>query len=345
MINRFHKIALGIEGAEWLGLNPDQRSQAWPAKHRDRYADSWLYLLRATRNDRGDEGYLISRDNFTAGLGYRNGTVFLVRPQGHDIAGNIRGICHYLQWHDYDQIVIKKIDKALGEALMELGEFDACSTLNKPALLEDEAFPEFAVDLTKLFPKIYDVSPRARNLRRKLKKFEAGSSRPFCIGNSGSEALGIAEVIRFLGQDQEKRKAYSLMVKAALLGKQREDYITRLFHDSHYNVEGVYIGERLNAFTAGLYCAVTSRSGDGITEWMDACFFRQLYSIGIKQVLLGGCETAGVVAYCKKLLVEETSYCMIPLVLRVLDDRVQARSPRATITLPEATAVDVYATI
>ena len=44
------------------------------------YANSWLYLLRATRDDQGGFGYKFVGNETLMGIGYRNNTLYLVHP-------------------------------------------------------------------------------------------------------------------------------------------------------------------------------------------------------------------------------------------------------------------------
>jgi hypothetical protein len=313
--SEFQTIARDIPGAKTLDLAPDDAGDLWFNQSHDRYANGWLYLLRATRDDQGEKGFLINRDGFQVGLGYRNKTIYLVRPSGTTAVKNIREICRYLQERSESEIILKKVDEDLAQALECEDFFDSSKYIREQTLLEDEFRPELYVDLNELFPTIDTINPKARNLSRKVTRFLKASSICPEVHELHDDLMTVERIHRFLSKHQTKAKAYRLVVEAVCRANSRGPYISTVYQDSK-SIEGVYVAERLSARTAGLYCAVTSKSAVGMTEWMDVSFFRKLHAMGITKLLLGGCETDGVRAYCNKLLAQSASYVTQTLVFK-----------------------------
>src|SRR5689334_10445277 len=109
------------------------------------YANSWLYTLRSTRDDRGESGYKLVGNETLMGIGYRHNTIYLVNPIGTGRFDTTLDLCLAIRDRIQKPLILKKIDSALYEYLYTTGLFrEAAASV---AHLEEEAFPEHILQL------------------------------------------------------------------------------------------------------------------------------------------------------------------------------------------------------
>jgi len=179
--------------------------------------------------------------------------------------------------------------------------------------LEEETFPEHILELEKLYSPSFGMYNQSIPFIRKVKRFAKSPMELLALpevsnieGNPGFQDL--------LGQNLDKYKSYLQIIRE--VSSQRPDngrYKVCTYYDEYKTIHGLYIAELLEKDSMGLYCAVSSRSFPGITEWMDYDFFKQVFDDGIHYLYLGGSETQGVDAYVKKLLPNVSPYLMRPM--------------------------------
>jgi hypothetical protein len=265
------------------------------------YADSWLYLIRATRCDKGDFGYKYFNNGLFVGAGLRNNVIHLVHPLGHVTVSALIDLCHDLHRSTGLTVVLRKIPHDLHCEMIGSGHFCAENRSLSPGVLEDDAFPEHTIDLS-LLSRMESLSRTTfSNLARQVRKFDPHAwqlQKPARRVDSALEAK--AMLMELSGANREKYLAYSLLVREAFLNLSAYPVLlSRIYKDNH-RVHGLYIAEALSDRTAGLYCALSSAAHRGITEWMDVDFFRYVHGLGYKEMLFGGSETSGVDRYVKK---------------------------------------------
>jgi hypothetical protein len=286
------------------------------------YARSWLYLLRSTRNDQGGFGYKFVGQDTSFGIGYRNNTLYVVHPIGSGRFTTTRDFVQELRTKMSCPIILKKIDQPLYEYLSSTHLFQSCASGS--GLLEEEAFPEHVLPLSRLYSRDGGLSAQSLPFMRKVRRFE-NSSKMLQVqtGLSGIESR--SGFRQLFGGSLEKYKSYLPIVRE-VLGRQssNDHYKVCVYSDEDGMVHGLYLSERLEERKMGLYCAVSSKSSPGMTEWMDYDFFRWVYNEGIHTLYLGGSETEGVHRYVKKLLPLEPIYLMRPLVMSCDNDGVPA---------------------
>jgi hypothetical protein len=280
------------------------------------YADSYLYFLRATRDDFGNLGKLSKRGNTTFGLGYRNGAVYLVRPDGSDAVEQVRSLAFFIKRQLNIPVVLKKVGLPMADELKGVG-FRSQPSFSSSALLEDEMFPEQMIELDGLLLECGQINPQARNFRKKFRTF--AKRRAPLLARS---VVGLGQISELLAQirkrlDHTGQKIYSykaiLEIALAANAPRQRRYVATAFYDGANFLEGIYVAHLLDDKRAGIYCALSSRASEGITEWMDATFIRSLCHAGIKEILLGGSETVGVYDYVRKLRARPVDPPMEPL--------------------------------
>ncbi len=271
------------------------------------YANSWLYMLRATRNDLGGLGYKFVSADTVMGIGYRNNTLYLVRPVGPGCFDTIVDLCYYLRQRVTCAIILKKIDRHLYERLAATGLCRGQSSDEE--LYEEEAYPENVLPLERLYSS--GVDTRSLPLLKKVKRFAKGTVQ--LVAQKQAVAIEHHPGFHYLfDPSPQKYKSY-LQIIREVDGCRSDRYTVSLYLDERGAMHGLYISELLGAESMGLYCAVSSKGGPGITEWMDYDFFQQLFHAGIRYLYLGGSETRGVDAYIQKLLPTAPPYVMRPM--------------------------------
>ncbi len=275
------------------------------------YANSWLYILRSTRNGLGEVGYKFVDKGTVMGIGYRNNTLYLVHPMGPGRFDTTLDLYYQIRKYIPCPIILKKVDQRLYRHLSttDLLQGQASAVMN----FEEEAFPEHTLYLDRLYEQNFYKGHRPLPLIRKVKRFEKSSMHLFAETDISS--IESSPGFRALfGSNPDKYRSYQQIIREANSRKSGSDqYKICAYVDEHATVQGLYISEKLGEESMGLYCAVSSRAHPGITEWMDYDFFRQLFQDGIHYVYLGGSETAGVHSYVQKLLPLAPTYFMRPM--------------------------------
>ena len=281
------------------------------------YANSWLYILRSARKDDGTLGYKFHKHGVLAGISYRNGCVYIVNPTGKKRFEVVLNLCDVLAQSVQTPVLVKKIDEALYEQFMQTSLFQSGHPLHEIGVFEDEAFPECVLHMHELFLPTHDLNSKAKKLKRKIRKFSDQSMR--FITNWDIHCHGLEKTLSdFFKLSQYSREKYwayeSIITEVINISRERKRYkICSLYNES--KMHGLYIGEMLSADCMGLYCALSSRAIEGITEWMDIYFFKKvMQDFHVKTILIGGSETEGVYNYVKKLLPQVPVTPKVPLV-------------------------------
>lgn len=275
------------------------------------YARSWLYLLRATRDDNGGFGYKYLGDGMVAGIGYRHRTFYIVYPVGPRRFQALIDLCDEIYERTQCRVIVKKADATLYEQLSLRWHFQG--NIDDLRLLEEEAYPEHILQLERLFGPTAGTERLLLPFLKKVRRFAVKLwSEP---GISWSELESNAGFCSLFGSDPEKYRSYKQIIREAATsrGNGEDRYKVCTYYDEKGVIQGLYVSEALEEGSMGLYCAVSSKTSPGITEWMDYDFFHQLYRQGIHTLYLGGSETQGVDAYVKKLLPLSPLYPMRPL--------------------------------
>ena len=272
------------------------------------HANSWLYMLRATRDDRGNPGYKYFGRGVLIGIGLRNDTIYLTRPMGkkrHDV---IVDLCRQL---DHPTIILKRLDSDLYYGLKDTGHFADVRNHN---ILEDDAYPETIVEVEKIITSD-EKSGHADKLRKKARGFEQHFNKLFVKTEVTEKDLNplLSALLRMADNVPDKYTSYAHMMKDLLQNRKTSKEFNFFVYYMGKEIHGIDIVEFLDPDSVGLYCAVTSKAFPGITEWIDYDFFGRIFSMGVKRVYLGGSETQGVYQYIRKLSPSFPSYKMYSL--------------------------------
>lgn len=275
------------------------------------YSNSWLYLLRSTRDKQGEMGYKFVGRETVIGVGCRNNAIYLVHPMGSGRFHTTLDLCLTLAHTFQCPIILKKVDQRLYTYLQANPLFQ--TGLEDISFLEEEAFSEHILSLEQLYHPRTGIYQQSIPFMRKVRRFEKSEKKLTAQPalNNIEQNPGFQDLFK---SHPEKYKSYKQMIQAVQRDeKGNHHYKTCVFYDEQSIVQGLYIGERLGRESMGLYCAVSSRSMPGITEWMDYHFFQQVYADGIPYLYLGGSETIGVDTYIQKLFPVVPTYQMRPL--------------------------------
>lgn len=260
------------------------------------HADSWLYMLRATRDDLGNPGYKFFGRGVLMGIGFRHDTIYFTRPIGkirHDV---IIDLCREL---NYPKIILRRLDPDLYQGLKASGYF--ADVMNR-ADLEDDAYPETIIEVEKLIASNGKLV-HADKLRKKARRFERDFNKLFVRTEMTERDLKplLSALLKMAGNIHDKYTSYAQMIKDVLIHRRTSRDFNLFVYYKEKEIHGIDIIEFLDLNTVGLYCAVTSKAFPGITEWIDYDFFSRVLDMDFKKVYLGGSETQGVYQYIKKL--------------------------------------------
>jgi hypothetical protein len=280
------------------------------------YANSWLYILRSSRDEQGNLGFKFQDYDSLFSLGFRNHVLYIINPSGNDVANKVLKICTTIGKIESDiaEIVVKKANERVTQDLLSTNLFTIANE-HLSESLEDELFPENVLGLDYIFPLGNEINSKAQNLRKKHRSFDKSGVQIYRHDNL--QALGgnlLYKGLRSLSRtNHNKWLAYKSIVDEVCTNP--GFYKASVFTHNE-NIHGIYISEIFQNGSAGLYCALTSRQFQGMTEWMDVVFFQSLLNSGVKNLYLGGSETEGVHLYIKKLLPQPVAYNMLPLVYK-----------------------------
>ena len=280
------------------------------------YANGWLYHLRSARNENGSAGFVYHTRDFFVTLGVRKRCVVLVSPMGKKRSSETESLVCGLSESTGMSVLLKKVDSDVFSFLLNRPGFSVC---DNPELLEDETFPEHDLEFANLFDRNLHVRPIARQLRRRLRQFHSKEIPLLGLPERGPKSISIVEALtRLVTRDSIKFRAYLQICREVEKARMTDSgpYHWTVFATPSGQVHGLYIAESLTSEVAGLYCAVTSRTCPHATEWMDVSFFRGLLQLGIRRLLLGGSETAGVHHYVQKLKPALSSHAMGAIIYR-----------------------------
>lgn len=275
------------------------------------YADSWLYMLRSTRNDDGGFGYKFVDKETYMGIGYRNNILYLVHPVGPDRFDVTRDVVEAIHQRISCPIILKKIDQELYEHLSLTNLFQPCADASP--LYEEEAFPEHVLPLSLLYNSKDGLYHRSIPFTRKVRRFEKTAIQ-LRVQTDISDIESCPGFRDLFGAQPDKYRSYLQIIReVSSQGPNEDKYKACAYYEGDGTLRGLYITERLKEQSMGLYCAVVARLAPGMTEWMDHDFFQRVFDDGITTLYLGGSETAGVHAYVKKLLPIEPPYAQRPM--------------------------------
>lgn len=289
------------------------------------YCNSWLYILRSTRDDQGSFGHKFIGKDVLIGIGYRHHTVYLIHPMGNARFATTLALCKKILRNMHCSIVLKKLDQELYKYLVsnKLFQQEKDASLlyaetfpkypSEIMSLEEETFPEHTLHLSALFNPDTGAYKQSDSFMRKVKRFEKNMITLLPRSNM----INVESTSGFLAlftSHPEKYNSYIQMIREVnAYSKEDTTYKICAYYDQHETIHGLYISESLGNGNMGLYCAVSSRDFPGITEWMDYDFFQQLYQDKVHYLYLGGSETSGVDTYIKKLFPITPPYFLQPM--------------------------------
>ncbi|HEY0753397.1 MAG TPA: hypothetical protein VGD98_05495 [Ktedonobacteraceae bacterium] len=278
------------------------------------YAHSWLYLLRAARNDHGGLGYKFVGNDMVASIGYRDHSFYIVHPAGKRRYDELIDLCMRIYNVYRGPIILKKVDQQLYAQLTEKQAFFIDGSGRE--FFEEEAFPEHILQLERLFAPTAEMKQSLQPFLKKVQRFER-QTKLWAVPNVAWKEIesnpGFQAV---LGYSSDKYKSYMQILQEASSARGADSrYRFCAYYDERATIHGLYVSELFQEGIMGLYCAVSARSFPGVTEWMDYDFFQQLFNEGIHTLYLGGSETEGVHGYVQKLLPVVPSYLMRPLLI------------------------------
>ncbi len=285
-----------ISGISRLTFDDQQFSYTIFPKHSIRYSQSWLYILRVSRDDKGGLGYKFVSHDLVAVIGYRNDVIY-VMPISDETKGiALEKLCREIFVKTKKTIILRKIHTS-GEQEKKIIETN---------ILEDDFAPEKILQLKRLFISPNGaINPAAFNLIKKVKTFE-----------NLNKKLKVVQSLRNITKDQlknffinfpQKRKSYANMIEYLITQKNNPRYKIMIFLNGK-KIQGLYIAEVYSLREMGLYCGLTLKEFAGETEWMDIYFFRSILEAGIQTLYLGGAENEGITNYITKLIPYNTSY-------------------------------------
>ncbi len=268
-----------------------------------RYFQSWLYVLRACRVEDGSPGYKYVTSELVTIIGHRHGFLYVTLVFDATDGVRLEQFCNKLVEVTGLQVVLKKL---LQEALTNP---IPSKRLKNDKALEDDYTPETTLQLQKIFvTEEGGLNPAAERLIRKAHTFTRRGSKLEAVANIN--AVPFKKISRFLAHDKEKYASYISMIRYLRAYKTIPyNYKTLVFLRGG-EVCAVYLAERLSLTELGLYCGVTSKDEQGITEWMDIQFFKKMFLEGLQTVYLGGSEKRGVSNFVNKLLPDRPSYSL-----------------------------------
>lgn len=244
-----------IVGVSSLGFVDEPFIRLTISANEVRYRLSWLYTLRASRDDKGRLGLKFVQGDTVIIIGVRNGCVYLTPLTGAKNIDVIWNLCRHVYDIMQRPIVIRKAEFSLSAGLPFVpGELSAAS-------LEDDQQPETTLDFYKLFTTDGDLVRQATRWRRALTAFEPLMT-DYIISNSLREVsktqlddffaspllaykhTSYEEILRYLRQAEDSRYGCTIFIHGG-------------------SIRGLYVYEFLGLGHAGLYCGLTTRDRQG----------------------------------------------------------------------------------
>lgn len=266
------------------------------------YSNSWLYVLRASHCEHGQDGYKFINEDLLAIIGYRNG-IFYITPISDKTRGiQLQNLCQQISNITSKKIILKKYSQ-------QSYPFIKYKHDQQPAkynLFEDDLFPETILNLSRLFiTQQGEINPLAKKFIRKVKRFKKLNINYEIINDI--KKIPLQKIKSFLKRDPKKYASFAAIIKYLYLHCKDPRYKIMIFLQNN-KVQGLYISEIFSLTEAGLYCAVTAKDKPGITEWMDYYFLKNIFIKGIRTVYIGGSDSKGVETYIAKLLPSKPDY-------------------------------------
>lgn len=294
MPDKKDQLLLSIVGISQLSYSDEQLIRLSFPKDSLQYARSFLYLLRAAHGEKGTLGYKYTSTSLTAVIGTRNSMIYVTPITDVTFGIELKELCQKIAAKTSCRVMIKKFSSKEYPHMKRIKNIQ-----HNLKILEDEAFPETVLNLSRLFvTPDGKVNPSAAKFNKQIRRFTR-LGKQFTIVNEITPS-NLVHIKQSLKKDPAKYANYLPMINYLCEHEKDIKYKIILFmHNT--TVEGIYIAEIFSLTDSGLYCAVTAKNKPGITEWMDWYFFKNLFLAGIKTVYFGGSETKGVAYYIKKL--------------------------------------------
>jgi|GEM_PF-337374 hypothetical protein len=297
---RYGAHILSIEGVSPLVFNDEPTINLAISHTEVRHKTSWLYCLRASRDDTGKLGYKSIKDGIVVIIGIRNKHVYLMPVVDGNNIYAIHGLCRQLYEITHLPIIVRRAELSVADNMPLLD----CRDTHVP--LEDDEQPEAILDFRKIFTPDGELIRQAVRWRRKLAAF-APKIHEYSVSTS-LHAVAKHQIDAFFSSPlvTHKRSSYEKIVQ--FMSKTKNNRYGCMIFVKGDDIRGLYVYELLGLGKAGLYCGLTTRDEPGLTEWMDYHAFRDLYIRGVHQLFLGGAEKVGVDKYIDKLLAQKPPY-------------------------------------
>ena len=135
------------------------------------YANSWLYILRSTRNETGEIGHKFQDNEVSFGIGYRNHIFYLVGLNENISTVILMNLCKALSSVNNSRVVLKKVNANFCKTFLETKHFYPVTGSLTKDILEDEAFPEHIREDFTLRANAHELGKKVRRFSRSDKAF------------------------------------------------------------------------------------------------------------------------------------------------------------------------------
>lgn len=311
----------GIEGISKFTFTDYPKFIKHFNEEKKRYSSSWLYTLRAARDELGKLSFKFSHKKLLFTISKRKNVIYIGKPFGlsEDNIDEFFKVIDYLRRTNKESILVKKLSPEFGSKIRK--EFDCREDFEAHStLFEDEAYPEKIVDLNNLFETKYSNIIKAKPLRRGVNRYK-NSSGAFTMKSFDNEDKIDSNLIfkvleKVSRKNIDKKLAYSSLLNYVISTKNRNSRIILRIYHTENKFHGLYLLEKLSQDSLGFYCGLTSIEYPGLTEYLDYLVLQEAFLNGYRWVNLGGSETEGVYKYNKKFLPIVPDYIEAPVLIK-----------------------------
>jgi hypothetical protein len=272
------------------------------------YANSWLYLTQACRGAFSSYGRLVGQSDFIAGLGRHNRHWVVVRPCGHPSESFLHALDQLVSTTNARPFVfIKKADSNMRDYFADLARVNKVGVLGASAYRwdrnaphDDDTFPEIVVSLQDLFRALHERGGPLRRLRSQLRRFELLKLN---VEISTIPQTGFSRVVEMLESHFEADSSYveSYINMLRILSRSTPTDTWRHFVPVvEGEPVGLFVYDRIDEMSAGVYASVASKHYPGLGETMMLKLFERMRWEGVAFANLGGSETEGLRNYKRK---------------------------------------------
>lgn len=268
------------------------------------YSDSWLYLLKGSRDEYGRLSYKYYDKEIFFTFSFINNSFYIGKVYGINDKNFLRFInfIEILKEIHVNPIVLKKTTIEFRKLLNKYYDY---KEKVKGIKLFDESSPEKVLYLPNIFRGDKIKPKRFRlGINRFLNKDVKISSYDFNNNLSYKKSIKCLEYL----SKGSLEKYYSNKAMIDYIYSNGNESIIFTYFKGQSKIEGLYICEIISKNSVGLYCGLTSTKYGGITEYLDYLLFKKLLNKGYDYVYLGGSETLGVEKYVQKLRPIDTIY-------------------------------------